>query len=411
MNNAFDKRADDYFSVLATPRRHSRAVHKRIEVRPQTKLKPAICFILAAVFICAAIAASADTPIARYVDFFGQYLKEDSSAQMNAWTENEVIALLENMQGELPGVDKPSAPETIMREHFADNTFVYKDEAMKSILETMFGPMNRWSLEDKNSYQQMLVEYGLLDEVIQLLPAESDMTVEEVKRLSIRFLSDQYDISPEKLAQYAVYVSLQKVTGLPPLEKEWGLSFESDNPHDDDYVIYVTPDGQYRGSEVYPSEENASAEAYLDRLFREKGFFEYWTPEEKCRFANDFKLKYATDTLEGAYSGAIASVDFLLPDSQYLSESHAKSIGYSAVKEAFGYTDDAMENYENVSASLLVLTGDAMPVWRIVFWPNYAQTAPADIAICAVEMDAESGLLVHVRINSEEKPLSLRDLI
>lgn len=348
-------------------------------VRGRRKLSVVLVVALALVLIAATAVAA--TMLYRY--YARNIAVEAAHGYYQAWPLDEKIAMVDRMLEEGIEIDAAQAARLHDRsltdeekEVIADGIVIgYYGEghdgvlSAANIMEHDMGQFNTWSLEDQAwfSEQQLASGHEQATYEFHKMPGENDMPADKAVAHARDLLTEVYDIDIEELKTWKTIVSFsseQISDGVNPTHMEdiYEIGFFEPGNDVHPYWVQLSHDGKL----MHMSEpfRERSANNHITSLY-----YPLNTPEDKVRFAQTVSPLIEEYVAAGEdiddYYQYLATIDYIMPSAEYLSEEEAVRISDEAIVANRGWKEENLPKYERI-VSLRRLE-DGSVIWYIKY--------------------------------------------
>ena len=348
-------------------------------VRGRRKLSVVLVVALALVLIAATAVAA--TVLYRY--YARNIAVEAAHGYYQEWPLDEKIAMVDRMLEEGIEIDAAQAARLHDRsltdeekEVIADGIVIgYYGEghdgvlSAANIMEHDMGQFNTWSLEDQAwfSEQQLASGHEQATYEFHKMPGENDMPADQAVAHARDLLTEVFDIDIEELKTWKTIVSFsseQISDGVNPTHMEdiYQIGFYEPGNDKHPYWVQLSHDGKLMHM-AEPFREN-TANDYINSIY-----FPLRTPEDKVRFAEEVAPVIRQYVAEGENISAayqyLASIDYIMPSPEYLSEEEAVRISDEALVANRGWKEEDLPQYERIVS--LRRIDDGRVIWYIKY--------------------------------------------
>ena len=348
-------------------------------VRGRRKLSVGLVVTLVLVLMTATAVAA--TVLYRY--YAQNIAVEAVHGYYQAWPLEEKIAMVDRMLEEGIVVDTAQAGQLHggsltdeEKEAIADEIVIgYYGEGHDSalsaanIMEHDMGQINTWSLEDQAWFSEQQLKSGHVQATYEFhkMPGENDMPADEAIAHARDLLTEVFDIDIEELKTWDTIISFsseQISDGVNPTHMEdiYQIGFYEPGNDEHPYWVQLSHDGKLmRMEEPF---RRSLANEHIHSLY-----FPLKTPEDKVRFAREIApviRQYVADGegISEAYR-YLASIDYVMPSSEYLSEEEAVRISDEALVANRGWLQEDLPKYERMVS--LRRLDDGRVIWYIKY--------------------------------------------
>lgn len=350
-------------------------------VRRRRKLS--VVLVVALVLVLMTATAVAATVLYRY--YARNIAVEAAHGYYQAWPLEEKIAMVDRMQEEGIEIDAAQAGQLHDRsltdeekEAIADEIVIgYYGEghdgvlSAANIMEHDMGQFNTWSLEDQAwfSEQQLASGHEQATYEFHKMPGEDDMPVEEALAYARELLAQSTDYDLEDIITWNTIVSFsseQISDGVNPTHMEDIYQFGFYEPGNDVYPYWVqlSHDGQLMRMEEAHPVDNVN-----DYFLKYVTYMD--TPESKAIFARDYAPMIKQLAEEGYNIQEVylwlASIDYIMPNDQYISEEYAISLAEEAAVTLEGWSFDRLSTYYYQPITSLRRISDDKVIWFLKY--------------------------------------------
>lgn len=299
------------------------------------------------------------------------------------WPLKEKIAMVDRMleegiamdvaragqlhDGNLTDEEKEAIADEIVIGYYGEG----HDSALSAanIMEHDMGQINTWSLEDQAWFSEQQLKSGHVQATYEFhkMPGENDMPADEAIAHARDLLTEVFDIDIEELKTWDTIISFsseQISDGVNPTHMEdiYQIGFYEPGNDAHPYWVQLSHDGKLMRMEE-PFRRNLANE-YIHSLY-----FPLKTPEDKVRFAREIAPVIRQYVAEGegiseAYQ-YLASIDYMMPSSEYLSEEEAVRTSDEALVANRGWLHEDLPKYERMVS--LRRLDDGCIIWYIKY--------------------------------------------
>jgi hypothetical protein len=257
----------------------------------------------------------------------------------------------------------------------AENETVYKDTALRILLEGEWGPKHDWTIGEKHRLDELLTAYGFMLHPIAVLPGENDIKQEDAEAAAKAYLQNTYNVPEDRIKNYKVNAFFELMTESTDTgdvqAPYWSFTFLTPEG-EEDYSVTLTNKGAVHNSVdlIKQRSEQDPLKTCLEQIQAEKGMFHFWPLEEKVEFSKKMRIMVKDRLVKGytifPLAQTIADTKFRMPGEKDIPEEEAVSLAVQTVKKAQGF-QDGWENGYNIGRSLWD-DKKGLSVWRITFW-------------------------------------------
>ena len=348
-------------------------------IKARRKLSIGLVIVLGLMLMTATAVAA--TVLYRY--YAQNIAVEAAHGYYQEWPLKEKIAMVDRMLEEGIVVDTAQAGQLHggnltdeEKEAIADEIVIgYYGEGHDSalsaanIMEHDMGQINTWSLEDQAWFSEQQLKSGHVQATYEFhkMPGENDMPADEAIAHARDLLTEVFDIDIEELKTWDTIISFsseQISDGVNPTHMEdiYQIGFYEPGNDEHPYWVQLSHDGKLMRMEE-PFRRNLANE-YIHSIY-----FPLKTPEDKVRFAREIAPVIRQYVAEGegiseAYR-YLASIDYVMPSSEYLSEEEAVRISDEALVANRGWLQEDLPKYERMVS--LRRLDDGRVIWYIKY--------------------------------------------
>ena len=327
------------------------------------------------------------------------------------------------MNGNLSEKEAETVADEIVIGYFGEG----HDGALSAInmMERELGQFNTWTLEDKAwvSEQKVVAGDPYVSYEFHKMPDEEDMQPAEAIATAQMLLPEVYDVTLEEVKTWPVTVDFltESVSdGIQPTYHRdvYVIALYSPESDVDPYYVKLSERGELLllsepVDNDTPNKEIINMTGHLD------------TPEEKAQFHQNIAPIIHQYVAEGKvisdFYKYLASIIYIMPSGEYISQETAQGIAEDAIKESFGWDDNMLMMYvpwvslRGVTLDTATLGDESQlggAVWHFKY--RYDQTEKIDALYLAgeipygvkVTVDATSGEVVEIREYDEHEPFA-----
>ena len=294
------------------------------------------------------------------------------------WPLSEKVALVDRMLEENLAIDTARAGQLHDRslsdeekEAVADEIVIgYYGEGHDGVLsaanmmEHDMGQFNTWSLEDQAWFSEQQLANGHKQATYEFhkLPGENDIPADNAVARARDILTDAFDLDRQALETWrtdVTFSSEQISDGVNPTHMEdiYMIAIYEPGYDMDPYGVTLSHDGQL----MHMSE--ARRDHFNDYL--RSIDFPLETPEDKARFAQTvtpvIKQGIANGEKVNDHFRYMASIDYIMPSSEYMPEEQAVQLADEAVVTVGDWPEENLSNY--ICWTSLRRLDDGRAVW------------------------------------------------
>lgn len=330
---------------------------------------------------------------ASFTFFTGNSFLRDSIVNASL-SEKAIETLLNTLLSDPDSFISPTDAEGIRSrlEDYSNDGFIALDSFIRVTMEAEFGSYFGWSIENKHLYDMLLVEYGLLDNEINVLPRERDIQRENALAKAKQAISERFTVPIAQLDSCDVNEFFIQNTPEQGGGSRWSFAFIGQEDGDDVFLVEVGSDGELLSCTVESAKSNLDPiQEEFNALQLERGDFHLWSPSDKAAYSNQLGVILKSEGSLPPMLRAIAEQQFTNPTEQDLSEEQAIRLAVDAVRNKYGLA----EGYETtfLIGRGLYLDGEAR-IWQIGFWPAPEQKKAEVFWGGRVRIDARSGEVI-----------------
>ncbi len=243
---------------------------------------------------------------------------ETVSGSFSTWTLNEKLHLLELMKNN--GIQMPDdklkqlsddsltndkkekiATQIIVDQYGREDAISHID-----IMESVKGPMETWSLEDKAWYSQLMQKFGRLgDDKLNILPGTQDLSKEKAVEIAAKALSDAYGISLDTLQVQSAnvwyfvypYANIENPRWLVEIEGYKVLLTKSGEVTEDQKLGILSPVHEMQ-RETEQDQKLEEKNKTIAEMEKELGPMHTWSLKDKLVISPIYRLPTASDLTE-----------------------------------------------------------------------------------------------------------------
>lgn len=353
---------------------------RQLEEKPvRRRRKLSVGLVVALVLVVMTATAVAATVLYRY--YARNIAAEAAHGYYQAWPLEEKITMVDRMQEEGIEIDAAQAGQLHDRsltdeekEAIADEIVIgYYGEghdgvlSAANIMEHDMGQFNTWSLEDQAwfSEQQLASGHEQATYEFHKLPGEDDMPADEALAYARELLAQSTDYDLEDIITWNTIVSFsseQISDGVNPTHMEDIYQFGFYEPGNDvhPYWVQLSHDGQLMRMEA--ARPAFDVNDYLTGLYTNVD-----TPEQKAAFAEEYAPVIQQYAEQGYNVHAVylwlASIDYVMPSDEYISEDDASEIAEEAAVSLDGWSLERLNTYYYPPTVSLRRISDNEVIW------------------------------------------------
>ena len=265
----------------------------------EVKKKLSVGFVLVIVLVLAAVTALAAMTLNALYERTLE--KEGQSGLIQDWSASDKVALVdwmveagieldEEQVAKLHESSMSDADKGALAMEIIGGYYPARDGILTSVdlIAKEKGPIEYWSLEDKEWFSEMMVKYQP-EEVssVNLLPTEDDITKEQAIEIMYAYYEKEYGLKREDFDESKMSVTFSENTwddgSGPQRLKTWGINLWLKADAEHPMSIHILPDGTIRQASG-PYVETWSDDWYA--TYMSNGF---WTVDGLYQFAQVWK--------------------------------------------------------------------------------------------------------------------------
>lgn len=223
---------DENLSDLYVSLRDKNKIMNQIQGKKNTSPKLSVALVICMVTLLVAIGALAAALLGGK-DFTQTVVSPIASqSDSDTFTPEEVDEILQFAS------DNNITLDEAWMERLNRGEGYYKDELMRALVKTELGFYpGQWSLEDQNWYNRLLVDCGIDEHIVSLLPGEDDFTQEEVIQIALdafSILQTEGDLTDTTKYSRSMTFSRNPDSAYSTM-KQWSIDYKAL----DDSIVYI----------------------------------------------------------------------------------------------------------------------------------------------------------------------------
>lgn len=383
--NPVKRAIDTGLSSLYLSERDRRAVMQRAMEGKTVKKKLSIALVVFALLAC--LAAGAIAAALGGVSFVQEVLAPRASQDgSERFSREEMAEILEAAKEN--GIELPEDALAYLERSDGE----YKEELMRLFVKTDLGFYpSTWSIEAQAWYDQLLIDCGLSEARVRMLPGEGEIEEPEALRIAQEHIRTKYgetaELTDASLFRRHVEYRVADEEG----NVRWYIGYEPLNLENAQYDVVITPQGEMQRDSMQPGiNQNgiSTPQEILDRFNGLYGMYYDWTPQTWVIFHAMLEESAAVHGLNDFRSlRPILYQEFAVPEAEDLTRADAiRRAAELAEEQGLWHSDISEKALLSAANAFCLMDGDAK-VWRVLL-PKLEETES-----CWVEMDARSGRL------------------